>query len=53
MFFSTKKQIGNIFGETHSRKHIHRNTFEFRILSPKNETKELLKSYSPKKRRKM
>ena len=43
--------------ETHSRKHIRkqirRNTFAFIISSPKNKTKELRKSYSPKNHHKM
>ena len=50
-------QIGNTFAETHSRKHtrkhICRNTFEFLILSAKNQTKELRKPCSPKDHRKM
>ena len=43
---------GNTFTEK-IRKHIRRNTFEFLNLSTKNQTKELRKSYSPKKHRKM
>ena len=35
--------------ETHLRKHIRRNTFEFLISSAKNQTTELRKSYSPKR----
>ena len=49
---STKSKL-----ETHSQKHIRKyirsTTFQFLILSPKNQTKELWKSYSPKKHRKM
>ena len=39
--------------ETHSRKHIHRNAFEFLILSTKIQTKGLRKSYSPENHHKM
>ena len=54
-----QKKIGNTFTETHSQKHIwkhiHRNTFQFLILSNfiLNQMKELQKCYSPKNHCKM
>ena len=39
--------------ETHSRKHIRRNAFEFLILSTKIQTKGLRKSYSPENHHKI